>query len=247
MSEGPSCRKNYILASLRPDEYSRVYPWLQPVRLERGQVLIEADRKLAYVYFPITAVVSLVRLTDDGSAAEIAWTGREGVVGVPLLLGRDHLDSRAVTQTEGTALRIGAGDIRAEFARGGTLQALVLNYAVTLMAEMAQIAACNRHHRLDQRLSRWLLHNLDRCEGAELHTTQEEIAGLLGVRREGVTLAVRKLQALGLVRCSRGCIEVLDRAGLERHACECYRILKSEYGLCDRPVAQAALSEAGGK
>jgi hypothetical protein len=174
------------------------------------------------VYFPTTAVVSLLRTTSEGRASEVAQTGSEGVVGVNLFLGRDHLDS--------CALCADATGIKAEFARAGALQAGILDYVVTLMAGMALNASCNRHHVLLQQVSRWLLHSLDRAIGMELQITQEQIAHLLGVRREGVTVTVRKLQALGLLRCSRGRIQVMDRAGLERLACECYRVLSHEHG-----------------
>lgn len=222
-------RGNHLLAALRTDEYDRLRPDLELVSLVRGQVLGEPGRKITHIYFPVSAIVSLMCVMQNGESAEIALTGCEGLVGASLFLGADTPPSCAIVQSGGDSYRIAAAPMKAEFAGGGTLQAMALKYALALMVQMAQTAACNRHHKLEQRLCRWLLLGLDRSSSDELRMTQEAIAGMLGVRREGVTTAAGKLQASGLIRWSRGRMKVLDRKGLEQRACECYAMVKGEY------------------
>jgi CRP-like cAMP-binding protein len=181
------------------------------------------------VYFPTTAIVSLLYVMENGSSAEIAVVGNEGVVGISLFMGGESTPSRAVVQSAGSGCRLDAAAMMAEFNRGGPVLHLLLRYTQALITQMAQTAVCNRHHSLDQQLCRWLLLSLDRLQGDELIMTQELIANMLGVRREGVTEAALKLQKAGLIRYSRGHITVLDRAGLEARTCECYAVVKREY------------------
>jgi len=194
-----------------------------------GQVLYESGRTLSHVYFPTTAIVSLLYVMEDGASAEIAVVGNEGVVGISLFMGGESTPSRAVVQSAGHALRLKAHLIKQEFEQAGPAMHLLLRYTQALITQMAQTAVCNRHHSLDQQLCRWLLLSLDRLQGNELVMTQELIANMLGVRREGVTEGALKLQKLGLIRYSRGRITVLDRPGLENRTCECYAVVKKEY------------------
>ncbi len=181
------------------------------------------------MYFPTTAIVSLLYVLEDGGSAEIAVVGNEGLVGISLFMGGESTPSRAVVQSAGQGLRLSAQAIKEEFATAGPAMHLLLRYTQALITQMAQTAVCNRHHSLDQQLCRWLLLSLDRLHGSELVMTQEQIANMLGVRREGVTEAAHKLQKNGLIRYSRGRITVLDRPGLEGRACECYAVVKKEY------------------
>ena len=222
-------RGNHLLEALRTDEYERLKPHLELVSLVRGQVLGEPGRKITHIYFPVSAIVSLVCVMQNGESAEIALTGCEGLVGATLFMGGDTPPSRAVVQSDGDSYRIGTAVMKAEFALGGTLQGMSLKYLLALVVQMAQTAACNGHHKLEQRLCRWLLLGLDRSSSDELRMTQEAIASMLGVRREGVTTAAGKLQADGVIRWSRGRIRVLDRRRLEQRACECYAVVKDEY------------------
>jgi CRP-like cAMP-binding protein len=192
-------------------------------------VLYEAGVALPYVYFPTTAIVSLLYVMENGASAEIAVVGNEGVVGISLFMGGESTPSRAVVQSAGSGCRLDAAAMKAEFNRGGPVLHLLLRYTQALITQMAQTAVCNRHHSLDQQLCRWLLLSLDRLQGDELVMTQELIANMLGVRREGVTEGALKLQKAGLIRYSRGHITVLDRAGLEARTCECYAVVKREY------------------
>jgi len=201
---------------------------LESVDLPLGKVLYESGGPQSHVYFPTTAIVSLLYVLESGASAEIAVVGNEGVVGVSIFMGGESTPSRAVVQSAGRAFRLSAATMKDEFKRAPVLH-LLLRYTQALITQMAQTAVCNRHHSLDQQLCRWLLLSLDRLHGTELVMTQELIANMLGVRREGVTEAALKLQKLGLIRYSRGRIEVLDRIGIESRCCECYAVVKKEY------------------
>jgi CRP-like cAMP-binding protein len=220
---------NQLLAALPLAEWQRWQPQLEAVALPLGQVLYEAGSTLGHVYFPTTAIVSLLYVMQDGASAEIAVVGREGIVGVALFMGGESTPSRAVVQSAGHGLRLQAKLLKEEFESSPAVMHLLLRYTQALITQMAQTAECNRHHSLDQQLCRWLLLSLDRLSGSELRMTQELIANMLGVRREGVTEAALKLQKAGLIQYSRGRILVLDRPGLERRSCECYAVVKKEY------------------
>ncbi len=222
-------RGNHLLAALPDAEWQRWKPLLEWVDMPLGQVMYESGRTLSHVYFPITSIVSLLYVMEDGASAEIAVVGHEGVVGIALFMGGESTPSRAVVQSAGQGWRLPARSVKAEFERGGPVMHLLLRYTQALITQMAQTAVCNRHHSLDQQLCRWLLLSLDRLQGNDLVMTQELIANMLGVRREGVTEAALKLQRLGLIRYARGHITVLDRAGLEDRTCECYSVVKREY------------------
>ncbi|MGA2190938.1 MAG: Crp/Fnr family transcriptional regulator [Steroidobacteraceae bacterium] len=209
--------------------WERWQPQLESVDLGLGQVLHESGEALNYVYFPTTAIVSLLYVMENGAAAEIAVVGDDGVVGISLFMGGGSTTSRAVVQSAGHALRLNAQQLMDEFNRNGSVLHLLLRYTQALITQMAQTAVCNRHHTLDQQLCRWLLLSLDRLQGSDLLMTQELIANMLGVRREGVTEAATKLQRDGLIRYSRGHITVLDRVGLETRTCECYSVVRREY------------------
>jgi CRP-like cAMP-binding protein len=229
MADAPDPRKNLLLAALPPAEWHRWQPMLEPVELPLGQVLYEPGRTLSHVYFPTTAIVSLLYVMEDGASAEIAVVGFEGIVGISLFMGGGSTPSRAVVQSAGLGYRLTAEVMKQEFNRAGPVLHLLLRYTQALITQMAQTAVCNRHHSLDRQLCRWLLLSLDRLDGNELSMTQELIANMLGVRREGVTEAALKLQKAGLIRYSRGRITVLDRPGLEERTCECYAVVKKEY------------------
>ncbi len=220
---------NQLLAALQPLEYQRWLPRLEPVELVLGQVLYESGGTLRHVYFPTDAIVSLLYVLEDGASAEIAVVGREGLVGISLFMGGGSTPSRAVVQSAGRGFRLDAAHMNDEFNRAGAAMHLLLRYTQALITQMAQTAVCNRHHSLDQQLCRWLLLSLDRLEGTQLRMTQELIANMLGVRREGVTESAMKLQKAGLIRYARGHINVIDRAGLEQRSCECYAVVKKEY------------------
>jgi CRP-like cAMP-binding protein len=222
-------RRNQLLASLPAAEFERWSPLLEEVDLPLGRVLYESGLSLAHVYFPIDAIVSLLYVMEDGASAEIAVVGNEGLVGVSLFMGGETTPSRAVVQSAGRGFRLEAEAMKTEFNRAGPVLHLLLRYTQALITQMAQTAVCNRHHSLDQQLCRWLLLSLDRLPGNELRMTQELIANMLGVRREGVTDAALKLQSAGLIRYARGHITVLDRPGLEQRTCECYAVVKKEY------------------
>jgi CRP-like cAMP-binding protein len=229
--------QNNLLAALPAPDYERIAPHLERVSIPLGQVLYEPGITLGHVYFPTTAIVSLLYVMADGASAEIAVVGNDGVLGIALFMGGESTPSRAVAQSAGEAHRMKAELLKDEFNRFGTLMHLLLRYTQALITQMAQTAVCNRHHAVDQQLCRWLLLSLDRLAGNDLSMTQELIANMLGVRREGVTEAARKLQDAGLIRYSRGRITVLDRSGIELRACECYRVVKREY---DRLLAEAS-------
>jgi CRP-like cAMP-binding protein len=229
MADGPDPRTNRLLAALPNPEWQRWLPQLEQVEMPLGQVLYESGTTLRHVYFPTTAIVSLLYVMENGASAEIAVVGNEGIVGISLFMGGGSTPSRAVVQSAGAGFRLRAKAIKEEFSRSGPVMHLMLRYTQALITQMAQTAACNRHHSLDQQLCRWLLLSLDRLQGSELVMTQELIANMLGVRREGVTEGALKLQAAGLIRYARGRISVLDRAGLEERTCECYAVVKKEY------------------
>ena len=222
-------RRNHLLAALPDAEWRRWLPKLEAVEMPLGDVLYESGSNLKHVYFPTTAIVSLLYVMENGASAEIAVVGNEGIVGVSLFMGGGSTPSRAVVQSAGQGFRLKAQMTRDEFGRSGPVMHLLLRYTQALITQMAQTAVCNRHHSLDQQLCRWLLLSLDRLHGYELVMTQELIANMLGVRREGVTEAAHKLQAAGLIRYARGHISVLDRKGLEGRVCECYAVVKKEY------------------
>ena len=229
MAVAPDCAKNRLLAALPQAELERWLPQLETAEMPLGQVLYEPGRALSHVYFPTTAIVSLLYVLEDGGSAEIAVVGNEGVVGIALFMGGESTPSRAVVQSAGQCLRFKAQAIKQEFEHAGPAMHLLLRYTQALITQMAQTAVCNRHHSLDQQLCRWLLLSLDRLQGSELVMTQELIANMLGVRREGVNEAAHKLQKMGLIRYSRGRITVLDRPGLEQRSCECYAAVRKEY------------------
>ena len=221
-------RQNKLLAAIPNAEWGRIEPALDAVLMPLGQVLYESGVQLDHVYFPTTSIVSLLYVLADGASAEIAVVGNDGLVGVALFMGGETTPSRAVVQSEGWAYRLKGQVLKDEFTRGGAIQHLLLRYTQALLTQMAQTAVCNRHHSIDQQLCRWLLLSLDRLSSAELSMTQELIANMLGVRREGVTEAAGQLQSAGLIQYSRGRITVLDRAGLEARCCECYVVVKRE-------------------
>jgi CRP-like cAMP-binding protein len=221
--------KNHLLAALPQAESQRWLPLLESVELSLGQVLYESGTTLTHVYFPTTAIISLLYVMENGASAEIAVVGNEGIVGISLFMGGESTSSRAVVQSAGKGFRLNAQKMKEEFDRAGPVLRLLLRYTQALITQMSQTAVCNRHHSLDQQLCRWLLLSLDRLEGNQLVMTQELIANMLGVRREGVTEGALKLQHAGLIRYARGHITVLDRAGLEKRSCECYAVVKKEY------------------
>ncbi len=229
MSEAPHPRQNSLLRALPIEEFDRLLPHLELVAMPLGKVLYESGSQLRYVYFPTTSIVSLLYVMADGASAEIAVVGNEGMVGVALFMGGETTPSRALVQSAGHAYRLKGQLLKEEFHRAAALQHLLLRYTQALLTQMAQTAVCNRHHSVDQQLCRWLLLSLDRLPSNKLTMTQELIANMLGVRREGVTESAGKLQEKGLIKYRRGQITVLDRPGLETQACECYLVVKKEF------------------
>lgn len=223
-------KTNQLLAALPAAEWERWQPQLERVQMPLGQVLYESGTTLTHAYFPTTSIVSLLYVMENGASAEIAVAGKEGMVGISLFMGGGSTPSRGVVQSAGQGFRVRSQFIKDEFDRAGVVMHLLLRYTQALITQMSQTAVCNRHHSLDQQLCRWLLLSLDRLQGNELVMTQELIANMLGVRREGVTEGALRLQAAGLIRYARGHITVLDRAGLEARTCECYAVVKKEYG-----------------
>ena len=221
-------RQNHLLAALPQQEYARLLPDLDLVPMPLGEVLYEPGTQMRHVYFPTSCIVSLLYVMEDGASAEIAVVGNEGIVGVSLFMGGESTTSRAVVQSAGHAYRLKGQLLKDEFYRAGPVQQLLLRYTQALLTQMAQTAVCNRHHTVDQQLCRWLLLSLDRLPSSDLTMTQELIANMLGVRREGVTEAAGKLQRAGLIEYRRGHITVLNRAGLEARVCECYAVVKKE-------------------
>ena len=229
MPSSNSPKQNHLIAALPPEDYARLLPALELVPMPLGSAVYESGVDMGHLYFPTTSLVSLLFVMESGASAEIAVTGNEGLVGISLLMGGESTPSRAVVQSAGHGYRLKASISKREFALGGQLQYLALRFMQALITQMAQTAVCNRHHAIDQQLCRWMLLSLDRLSGNELRMTQELIANMLGVRREGVTEAAGKLQADGLIRYSRGHITVLDRPRLEKRVCECYAVVKKEY------------------
>ena len=221
--------QNRLIAALPSAEAERWLPLLEPVDMPLGSVLYESGGTLSHVYFPTTSIISLLYVMENGASAEIAVVGNEGIVGISLFMGGESTPSRAVVQSAGGGFRLKASTMKQEFDRAGPVLHLLLRYTQALITQMAQTAVCNRHHTLDQQLCRWLLLSLDRLQGNQLVMTQELIANMLGVRREGVTEGALKLQRAGLISYARGHITVLDRAGLEERSCECYSVVKKEY------------------
>ena len=230
MSSAHPPHQNQLLAALPPAQYERLAADLKLVPLRLGEVLHESGAPLRHGYFPTTAIVSLHYVTASGASLEIAGVGYEGVVGIPLFLGGDSTTSAAVVRTAGHAYRLERRLLKQEFDRAGALRDLLLRYTQGLMTQIFQIAACNRHHSVEQQLSRLLLATLDRMPGSDLVLTQELVASLLGVRREGITEAAGRLQQAGLLSYRRGHIAVLARAGLEARSCECYAAVRKEFG-----------------
>src|SRR6202158_4473894 len=229
MSSTHNPKQNHLLAALPADDYTRLLPDLELTPMPLGWAVYESGGQMGYVYFPTTSIVSLLYVMESGASAEIAITGNEGLVGISLFMGGESTPSRAVVQSAGNGYRLKASTLKREFALGGHLQHLALRFTQALITQMAQTAVCNRHHTVDQQLCRWLLLSLDRLPSNELMMTQELIANMLGVRREGVTEAAGKLQAAGLIHYHRGKITVLDRPRLEQRVCECYRVVKKEF------------------
>ena len=221
-------RKNHLLGALPAAELKRLRKQLERVEMELGHVVYESGRLVDHVYFPGNCIVSLLYVLEDGASAEIAVVGHEGMVGISLFMGGETTPSRAVVQSAGYAFRLPNAVMMEEFRRGGAVQHLMLRYTQALITQMAQTAVCNRHHSVDQQLCRWLLLSIDRLESPKLTMTQDLIANMLGVRREGVTEAAGKLQKARVISYRRGHIEVLDRDALERRSCECYEVVRRE-------------------
>ncbi|MFT7266430.1 MAG: CRP-like cAMP-binding protein [Halioglobus sp.] len=224
-----SPRQNHLLDALPAAERERLFPHLELVPMPLGDAVCEPGMVMHHAYFPTTSIISLLYVMEDGASAEIAVVGNEGIVGVSLFMGGETTTSRAVVQSAGHAYRLKAQLLKDTFLLAGPMQRLLLRYTQALLTQMSQTAVCNRHHLLDEQLCRWLLLSLDRLPSNELVMTQELIADMLGVRREGVTEAAGELQRAGLIDYSRGRISVLDRPGLEARACECYQVVKTEF------------------
>jgi CRP-like cAMP-binding protein len=222
-------RQNHLLAALPDAEYERLLPRLELIDLPLGKAVYESGRVLSNVYFPIDSIVSLLYVLESGASAEISVVGNEGIVGIALFMGGESMPNRAIVQSAGKAYRLDGQALKLEFSRSGAFQHLLMRYTLALFSQMAQTAVCNRHHSVDQQLCRWLLLSHDRLSGDELAMTQELIADMLGVRREGVTEAAGKLQDAGLIKYSRGHITILDRPGLEARVCECYAVVRKEF------------------
>lgn len=222
-------KQNHLLAALSPGDFNHLLPDLKLVAMPLGKVIYESGVLLSHIYFPTNCIISLLYVMQNGAAAEIAVTGNEGVVGIALFMGGETTPSRALVQSAGYAFELRREVLDKEFARASALQHLLLRYTQALITQMSQTAVCNRHHTVEQQLCRWLLLSLDRLSSNEVCMTQELIANMLGVRREGVTQAAGRLQARGLIQYSRGHITVLDRPALETEVCECYAVVKREY------------------
>jgi len=221
--------QNQLLAAVPAAEFERLYPHLELVEMPLGEGLYESGARLDHVYFPTTCIVSLLYVLENGASAEIAVVGNEGILGISLFMGGETTPSRAVVQSAGHGYRLRAPLLKEEFNRAGPMLRLLLRYTQALITQMTQTAVCNRHHSIEQQLCRWLLLSLDRLSSSSLTMTQELIANMLGVRREGVTVAARSLQRAGLIRYRRGRIDVVDRLGLEKAVCECYGVVKAEF------------------
>jgi CRP-like cAMP-binding protein len=230
MSSAHSPNQNHLLAALPTEEFERLAPHLELVPMLLGEILYEPGAEMPHAYFPTTAIVSLHYVMESGASAETAGVGNEGVVGISLFMGGDTTPSSAVVQTAGHGYRLESRLLKQEFNRAEAMQSLLLRYTQALITQMFQTAACNRHHSVEQQLCRWLLLTLDRLHTRELVMTQELVASMLGVRREGITQAAGKLQLDGVVRYRRGHLSVLNRSGLESRVCECYAVVKTELG-----------------
>lgn len=228
MSDTPSPQQNYLLAALSPEAQQRLFPHLKLVTLPLGKILYKSGAHINEVYFPTDSIVSLLNVMENGSSAEISVVGNEGILGISLFMGGESTPSEAIVQSAGFAYQLWGQRLKDEFNRHGELLFLMLRYTQSLITQMAQTAVCNRHHSIDQQLCRWMLLSLDRLSGNQLNMTQELIANMLGVRREGVTEAAGKLQNLGVIQYHRGHITVLDRPRLEKLCCECYLVVKKE-------------------
>jgi len=224
-----SPKQNQLLDALPEADYLRIQDMLEYISMPLGEVLYESGGRLKHVYFPTTSIVSLLYVLESGASAEIAVVGNEGILGISLFMGGETTPSRAVVQSAGYGYRMRASFLKQEFSRAGPMNQLLLRYTQALITQMAQTAVCNRHHSIEQQLCRWLLLSLDRLAADDLNMTQELIANMLGVRREGVTEAAGKLQSAGLIEYSRGHIRVLDRPKLETRVCECYQVVKTEF------------------
>jgi len=229
MPDDHNPQQNHLIAALPKSDMERLHLHLELVEMPLGDVIYESGTQLRHVYFPTTSIVSLLYVMEDGASAEIAVVGNEGIIGIALFMGGESTPSRAIVQSAGFAYRLEAPLLKKEFNRAGHVMHLLLRYTQALITQMSQTAVCNRHHSVDQQLCRWLLLSLDRLSSNELTMTQELIANMLGVRREGVTEAAGKLQSAGLIHYSRGRITVLDRLGLEARSCECYAVVKKEF------------------
>jgi len=221
--------KNKLLGALPQTEFDRVSAHLEVVSLTLGEVLYESGDKLDYVYFPTTSIISLLYIMENGATAEIGVVGNDGVLGIALFMGGDTTPNRAVVQSAGHAVKMPARELKAEFTLGGVFHNLLLRYTQALITQISQTAVCNRLHPIEQQLCRWLLLSHDRLDSDELVMTHDLISNMLGVRREGVTVAAQKLASQGLIRNDRGAITVLDRLGIERSVCECYKVVSEEY------------------
>jgi CRP-like cAMP-binding protein len=221
--------ENHLLAALPVEEYERILPHLEPLTFSLGEPIYESGKQMKHVYFPTTCIVSLLYTMENGSSAEIGVVGNEGIVGIALFMGGDTTPNRAIVQSAGDAFRMRAQALRNEFILAGEFQRSLLRYTQSLITQISQTAVCNRLHPIEQQLCRWLLLSHDRLQSDELKMTQELIANMLGVRREGVTYAAGCLQAEGLIKYARGRITILDRKGLEAAVCECYQVVKDEY------------------
>ncbi len=235
--------QNHLFRALPTDVRDRIFPSLELVVMPLGHVLYESGNVLKYVYFPTDCIVSLLYVMENGASAEIAIVGNEGMIGIALFMGGETTPSRAVVQSAGAAYRLKGSLLKTEFARSGSFQNILLRYTQALLTQMSQTAVCNRHHTVEQQLCRWLLLSLDRLASNQLNMTQELIANMLGVRREGVTDAAGKLQERGLIRYSRGRITVLNRPVLEATCCECYAVVKREFDRLLPPVSLRAVME----
>jgi CRP-like cAMP-binding protein len=240
MSESHDPRQNHLLSALPDTEYERMLPHLELVKMPLGKVIYESGEELRYVYFPTNCIVSLLYVMENGASAEIAVIGNEGIVGLALFMGGETMPNRAVVQSAGYAYRLRSAMVKQEFGLNGPLLRLLLRYTQALITQMGQTAVCNRHHSVDQQLCRWLLLSLDRLDSDQLVMTQELIANMLGVRREGVTEAAGKLHSAGLIDYRRGHITVLDRPGLEKRVYECYEVVKKEFDRLLPDLADAA-------
>ena len=236
MPAGPTPHQNHLLDALPADDFERIALYLELAPMKLGDVLYESGDQQRYVYFPITCIILLLYVMEDGASAEIAVVGNEGILGISLFMGGNTTPSRAIVQSAGHAYRLKADLLKTEFERHGPTMHFLLRYTQALITQMAQTAVCNRHHSIDQQLCRWLLLSLDRLASNELRMTQELIANMLGVRREGVTEAAGKLQRARLIHYGRGAITVLDRQGLEARSCECYQVVKTESDRLMRPL-----------